>query len=131
MPDMLYREYHERFIMHKKPHLHIEERAGCLWIILPSSIDMSNRSDIEDEIHMHLTSAIPCVVLDMRKTKYIYSSGLNLIVKLKNAIEQWNGKIVIVNVGPKAREILEKLNLHKIVDCYTTESEFMATIGMQ
>jgi len=97
----------------------ISLRHGCLWIVLPDSINMDNCDQIEERLRATLTEAPEKTVIDLSRTKNMFSAGFGMIVRFKKDLEKLGKRIFLVNVPPQVREALTSLGLHKVLPVYT------------
>ncbi|MBD3343525.1 MAG: STAS domain-containing protein [Chitinivibrionales bacterium] len=96
----------------------IEKKDGDLWITLPDSINMDNYQQIESRVESILNADIGRVIIDLGKTKNMYSAGFGLIVRLKKRIDDCKGTLYLVNVSPKTAEGLHGVGLDRIMRVY-------------
>lgn len=101
----------------------IERKMDCIWITLPDAITMYNTRDLESMINGNLEGKVN-VVLDFSNTRNLFSSGLGLIIRIRKKVYEGNGSMALVNVSEKMRELLETLNLNKVLPIYATDVEF-------
>lgn len=85
---------------------------------------MDNCPAIEKQISEHLKVRKMKVVIDCSKIQYIYSSGIGLLIRLRNLIFKNEGSVWLVNVSASCRENLRSLQLEKIFSIYSTDVEF-------
>jgi anti-anti-sigma factor len=111
--------------MVKNNALGIERRYGCLWIILPDSIDMDNYVKIEDRIMECLAETPMNIVLDFSGTKSLFSSGIGLIVRLNKGVTDKGYTMSLVNVGEKIREGFENVGLDTVFTIFRSEEAFV------
>lgn len=101
----------------------IERKMDCLWITLPDAITMYSTRDLENMIDDSLEDKSN-VVLDFTNTRNLFSSGLGLIIRIRKKVYEGNGSMALVNVSEKMRELLDALNLNKVLAIYATDVEF-------
>lgn len=82
----------------------------------PSSINYDTLEEFKELMSVLSNKNCVNVVIDMRNTVYIDSSGLGMIVKAANDFESFGGKFKLNNVNSVISEILKITNLHKIID---------------
>jgi len=111
--------------MGKSYTTHVEDRHGCLWVILPDSIDMDNYLQIEERILPELEKSPKDVALDFSHTKALFSSGIGLVVRLNKQIADKKQKIYLVNIERKIKEGLENVGLDMAFPMYPTEEDFL------
>jgi anti-anti-sigma factor len=106
----------------------IDRRHGCLWIVLPSSIDMDNYEKIEQTIDPELKESPKKIVLDFSKTESIFSSGLGVIVRVQKRVSELGGQLFLVNFSPRLKDALEAVGLERIFKTFETEELFVQGI---
>jgi anti-anti-sigma factor len=101
----------------------VENKMGCLWITLPDAISMYNSRELEKTITGNLIDGAN-VVLDLSRTRNLFSAGLGLIIRIRKTVGENNGAMCLVNVNEKMRDVLLALNLNKVLTIYATDVEF-------
>jgi len=110
--------------MSRNSETKIESREGYLWIGLPDAIDMDNYQRIEDAISNELGENQSRIALDFDKTRYLFSSGLGLIIRLKKKVEALEKKFFLINMNKKLREGLQNVGLDKSFTIYESIEQF-------
>jgi anti-anti-sigma factor len=111
--------------MAKSSSVLVEKKHGCLWIVLPDSIDMYNYQQIEERIIPELEKNPSHIVLDFSATKALFSSGIGLVVRLKKRASELKQTISLVNIQEKIREGLENVGLETAFEIYKNENDFL------
>ncbi|MBD3316323.1 MAG: STAS domain-containing protein [Chitinivibrionales bacterium] len=106
----------------------IENKHGCLWIVLPDSIDMDSCSAIEARLIPLLEEAGGRVAMDFSKTSAIYSSGLGLVLRMKATIDESGGKLHLVNLSERLVEAFENVGLDQVLPVYRTENDLKTAL---
>jgi anti-anti-sigma factor len=102
----------------------IEKRYGCIWIILPDTIDMDNYGRIEQSIEPELRESAKKVVLDFSRTENLFSSGLGVIVRVQKRVTDLGGQLFLVNFTNRLKDALEAVGLDKIFTAFASEEDF-------
>lgn len=102
----------------------IENRRQFIWITLPRELNMDNCQDIEKQIIERLQIKNPKVVIDCCNIQYVYSSGIGLLIRIRNFIVKNEGSFWLVNVSKACRENFLSLRLEKILSIFATDVEF-------
>jgi anti-sigma B factor antagonist len=72
------------------------------------------------------------VAIDLRGlVKTPDSSGLGELVAAESALRQRGGKLVLVNVPPKLRKLIETMGLDRLFHIVDTEEEAMTVLGCE
>jgi anti-anti-sigma factor len=84
----------------------VEERRELVLIAaVEGEIDASNVSDIADRVRLMLTNRSEALVVDLARTSYLDSAGINLLFKLSSELEQRQQalRLVVAPSSPIAR----------------------------
>lgn len=101
--------------MSSSTNIQIESKNGCLWILMPRSIDTTNNLQLQDAIEKNLSDAIDRVVLDCTNIVRITSVAIGLIMRLRGIVEKSGCSMYFINVSEPCLDQLETVNLHKIL----------------
>lgn len=82
-------------------------------ITLPEKFDFSIHSDFRQ---MYQNSHTKKFVLDMRKTEYMDSAALGMLLQLREHIGNERSAIKVTNTKENVREILEIANFDKLLE---------------
>ena len=80
-------------------------------IRLSGDIDMHAASDAWQEIEARLRDSTPELVLDLSDVTYMDSSGVAVLVRARQALSVWNRKLVLANVSPEVRRVIDLAGL--------------------
>lgn len=80
---------------------------------------------LREKIKNVLETGIRKVLIDMDGVPYIDSTGVGFLVSSHTSTSQEGGQLRLLNVKPKILEVLNIMNLVKIFDIFTDESEAM------
>jgi anti-sigma B factor antagonist len=84
----------------------VEERHGDVGVAaVDGEIDSSNVGEIAERVHAMLTNRSTALVLDLERTSYIDSAGINLLFSLGDELHQRQQEmhVVVVPASPIAR----------------------------
>jgi anti-anti-sigma factor len=96
----------------------IKEKAGHLWVMLPDSLNMDNYLHVESHIVSLVQSRNLPLVIDLDKTKNMYSAGFGMIVRLLKIVTAQEKSMYIVNASKRVIEGLEGVGMHRILQVY-------------
>ncbi len=65
-----------------------------------------------------------CIVIDLSYVEYIYSSFINLLIRLWKDTADSPGSFCLVNISKKCREQLSLIGIDRMFAVYGTEEEF-------
>jgi anti-anti-sigma factor len=106
-------------------YIKVNIREGWFWIELPGTINLNNYKLIEHEVEQFLADKeMPRVVFDLDHLEYFYCSAMGLFIRLNKAIDGKGGKLCLVNVSQKVRELLASVNLDRVFPIFATDVEF-------
>gem|GEM_PF-383236 len=80
---------------------------------------------LREKIKNVLGTGIRKVLIDMDGVPYIDSTGVGFLVSSHTSTSQEGGQLRLLNVKPKILDVLKIMNLLKIFDIFTDESEAM------
>jgi anti-anti-sigma factor len=75
-----------------------------------------------------LASGVQVLLVDLRKTSFMDSSGLGALVVAMKRVRENNGKFALCSVGGQARMLLELASMEKVFDIYTDRTDFNNTL---
>lgn len=100
-------------------------KDGYVWVTLPPTITMYTSKEVEEKIVEGVSIAGHYrIVLDMSRTTNVFSSGLGLVIRIRRIATEKGGRVCLVNVSKRIRELLVALNLDKALPIYATDVEF-------
>lgn len=92
-----------------------EKDSSKLAILIDGKFDFNIRKPFRDAY----SSADPKIkhfILDMLKATYIDSSGLGMLLILKEHADQIGGSVTVINANPAVKELLELSNFGQLFD---------------
>ncbi|MDO8341743.1 MAG: STAS domain-containing protein [Cellvibrio sp.] len=84
-------------------------------IRLPKRFDYSSSAEFNARIAGFLDTA-STITLDCAELEYIDSAGIGLLVMSQKKAQARQAKLVMINLKPSPKEILQLANLQKIID---------------
>jgi anti-sigma B factor antagonist len=85
---------------------------------------------LSDAVRAVVSAGTHQVAIDLRGlVKTPDSSGLGELVAAESALRQRGGKLVLVNVPPKLRKLIETMGLDRLFRIVDTEEEAVAILG--
>jgi anti-anti-sigma factor len=106
----------------------VEDRHGDVAIAaVEGEIDSSNVSEIAERVHTMLTNRSEALVVDLERTSYIDSAGINLLFRLGAELKQRQQALhlVVAPSSPIAR-MLAITGLDATVDTHPTRADALA-----
>ena len=99
-------------------------KLGKHKIIAPKGeIDMYVAGKLKKEILEKLSSRDVSLILDLTRVNYIDSSGIALMIDLKNAMREYGGQFSILNLSNSFQNALKWAALEGMFQIYTSEEE--------
>lgn len=105
-------------------HVQIEKKMDYVWVTLPDALNMENYRQVEELIISRLEGRGLKVVLDCIEIQYLYSSGIGVIIRLRNHIVKNDGMLWLVNVSEKCQDSFTTMKLDKVLPVFSTDLEF-------
>ncbi len=63
------------------------------------------------------------LILNLENVTYVDSSGIGLIIRIKKALDEARGDVVLYNVPPKVNDVFELVNLKEFVPVFYDEKK--------
>jgi len=100
------------------------ERVGSFNLFrLTGSLGITGYSKIKAELHDEIKDS----VFDLAKLEYLDSSGVSILLSLKNK----GYKVHLFNLNTQAREVLQIVGLMGFFYVYKTEQDFREAMGLE
>jgi stage II sporulation protein AA (anti-sigma F factor antagonist) len=102
------------------------EKVGRnLFVMIDGELDLETsplfRSLVEEQ--MDQDKMIQHLILDLKKVKFIDSSGLGAILGRFKRVSQEGGRLSAINVSPQVKKIFELSGLLKIMNIYSDRKQ--------
>jgi anti-sigma B factor antagonist len=102
----------------------IQQKAPNGFIVsLEGSLDSYTHPLLQDKIDEFLNEATDTITFDMEKLEYISSAGIRVVLKTRNALEENNGDLLIVNMKPKIEKVFDIINALPLMKVFTSIKE--------
>lgn len=99
-------------------------REGNFWIIEPKMrLDLSFADSFYNKLISHISHDPAHILLNMKSVPYISSSGIRVLLKLKQYLDMRGYKLGIVNLNEEARKIFYISELQLIIPIFQSEHE--------
>ena len=83
------------------------KNQGTVVVTLVGTLDTQTSAILERKLEPVLAESPPTLILDLEELRFISSSGLRILAKTKKAVKKWNGSLLIVNMQPQIKEVLD------------------------
>jgi len=108
--------------------IEIKEQGEVTLLELTGPIDSDIAEDFSKLCTEFMDKGSKKLVLDFSKVDYIASAGVSAVIKAKTKIFQNKGKMRLVGVIGKVREVFEAAGIMNIFDIYDTQKEAFENI---
>ena len=98
--------------------MEIQEKAGERSLILAFSGEMDHHGvrDTLRRMELAIEAALPrTLTLDFSGVTFMDSSGIALILRSQRRMRLLDGSVILRNVPPQARRVLEAAGIHRLV----------------
>jgi len=83
--------------------------------------------DLSRKIAELLTEGHNKILLNLTEVTYVDSSGLGELVSSYGSVARAGGKIKLLNIQPRIAELLKMTKLHTLFECFSGESQAVAS----
>ncbi len=102
----------------------IIKKENQYWIVEPKiRMDLSYAENFFTHLMEHLKNDINHVLIDMSSVPYISSSGIKVLLKIKNFLEIRGYKIVLYSLSKEVHKIIHISELHHLLPIFNTFDE--------
>lgn len=93
-------------------------------LLVPNGdIDYFTVGELKNAVFKLIEEKTKSIVIDLKKVEYIDSSGFGLIVTACRAMNNYNGKLGLMNVRDDIMALLKLATFNTIMDIYKSEKE--------
>ncbi|MCX5705451.1 MAG: STAS domain-containing protein [Candidatus Omnitrophica bacterium] len=82
-------------------------KPGSFVISIFGSLDSEHYLELEEKVMAVIGPAAKIIMLDLAELFYISSMGISALLKIKKAVEQNQGKFMLVNPQPQVKKVFE------------------------
>jgi anti-anti-sigma factor len=104
--------------------LQLEARNGVVRIAVGGELDMASAPALAGSLEGAGLGGTDAIILDLRDTTFIDSSGLRTILKASQHAKSNGHQLAIVGVNPSARQLFELTGTEHLID----EQEFVTVL---
>ena len=87
-------------------------------VSLPAQLVMANAPEARRAIRHLVDTGRTRLVLDLTSVDFIDSSGLSVLVSTLKAVQDKEGKVVLLNPSDEVRSLIELTRLHQVFDIF-------------
>ena len=84
-------------------------------------LTMDNASELLKIVQALPSSVVPAIVVSMKATTVVDSSGVGALVNAKKHVQKVNGRLVLADLRPEIARMFKLMNLHEVFAMYETE----------
>jgi anti-anti-sigma factor len=85
----------------------VNKKPGFFVIFIFGSLDSEHYLELEEKAMAVIGPEAKIIMLDIAELSYISSMGISALLKIKKAVEQNQGKFMLVNPQPQVRKVFE------------------------
>jgi anti-anti-sigma factor len=110
-------------------HIQVEPRDGYAILHLRGEFDTYYCPHFQAEVDSLVKGGVNRVVLNLRLVKFLNSTALGAMIKAAKGLSADGGKLVISRPSSFARDILEKVGLHRVVPIFDSDEAAAASFS--
>ena len=94
------------------------KRAGrCLEIYLKGELDHHGAKGLMARLDSEIEPVMPLqLVLDLSGITFMDSSGIAIVVRIRQRVSAWGGRAKLRNVPPQAKKVLDAAAIGRLVE---------------
>lgn len=104
-----------------------QEQISIVHLHLPQ-IDMFNVTELLDDFKKLVESTPPKIILDLRETNFVDSSGMGGLIRIHQQIKAYEGRFVIANLNSKVANLMRITRSSQYLDCFDTLDEALRSL---
>ena len=106
--------------MKSKEIITVEDVSGVKVVHLKGHLDLETAPKVKPAL-TELAKKPHCrIVLDLGETSYISSFGLSLLLQINDQVKAVNGRLVLADLHPFARQVFDTTRLGSVFKDYET-----------
>jgi anti-sigma B factor antagonist len=103
--------------------IHQRQKEGVSIFELSGELDFHTSPKFRDLLQEVIAKQVHFIVVNLKKVDYIDSSGLATFVEALQKIKRSNGKLVLAELAPAVRSVLEIAKLDSVFTLVGSEEE--------
>ena len=103
--------------------------GGIVKVTLAGRMDAPGTAEIEQKL-MDYVGTHRSVILDMNAVNFLTSAGIRTLILAAKAVSRRGGKMVLLNLDPKVRQVLEIANLAKWIPIHQSLEEARSAVSV-
>lgn len=87
---------------------------------LRGDLELATCREVDQKLRDLLAGQNPKMVIDMKETKYVDSSGLGVLVSLYSHVKKQNGQLAVANLNRSVRRLFDLTNVHNFLPVHAS-----------
>jgi len=92
-------------------------------VSLKGSLDTNTHTLLQSEIDKVLNEKPETITLDMEQLDYISSAGVRVVLKTRNALKEYDGKLFLLHMKPQINKVFDIINALPLMKVFTSIQE--------
>jgi anti-anti-sigma factor len=92
-------------------------------IMLKGEMDYCSSRELKDAIYKLIHDKTKSIVLDLKDVTFIDSAGMGLLINVNKKLNNYNGKIGLLNLSEDILNLIKLATLDKIIQIYHNEDD--------
>jgi len=76
-------------------------------VALTGRLDTNTSPKLEEQLNTFLNYSVNLLIFDMTNLDYISSAGLRVFIKTRKRMNEWAGRIMMVNLQPQVKKVFD------------------------
>ncbi|MFQ5648531.1 MAG: STAS domain-containing protein [bacterium] len=107
--------------------LKVRKEDNCSIVQIEGEVDLYSSPELRKKL-MELTGAEEkAIVVDLRKVRYMDSSGVATLVETLQQVGKYGGKLKLANLRDAVKDVFELSRLDKVFDIFETVQQAKQT----
>ena len=101
----------------------LQKEGVVIFRVKEKKIDSSLAPELKKELLTAVVHDTPKLIVDMASVSYVDSSGLGALLFGVRQANRYNGNLVILNIQPKVKKLIDIAHLSHALKAYESEKE--------
>ena len=108
--------------------IEVEVRERTAIVRLEGRLVLGYLRDVENRILALLEEGVEDLIVNLGAVSHIGSSGLGLLLSIRNRLEASSGRLILAQVSPACKEALELTRMNEIFSLALTEEDALTQL---
>ena len=104
-------------------NLSIKRVKNSLIVDVKGELDLKTADKFEEKIKEIISKGFRKVIFNFNEVEFIDSSGIGALLSIYKFLVKNDGVMVITNISPRIRRVLEVAGVLRIIDVYASQKE--------